>query len=131
MGYVSRALRKGAGGTGISPIPLYVLKILDMWVTGGFTPVRALQLHRLLLLRWEIAMSDVRDADSPDESEFGLGSGLIDPVQRAGRHLSAEDELREIYARPKTFDGSMKDRPNLADTPVPRLLPGETEEDRG
>jgi hypothetical protein len=42
------------------------------------------------------------------------------------------EELREIYARPKTFDSAVNgiERPNLEDTPVPRLLPGETEADR-
>lgn len=77
-------------------------------------------------------MADKRDADGGDgSSEFGLGSGLIDPVARADRNLPAEDLLKEIYSRPKTFDGSMPDRPALEETPVPRLLPGETEADRG
>lgn len=76
-----------------------------------------------------------RDADSWEQTEFGLGQGLIDPVQRADRTLSAEDQLREIYARPRTFGGSELglpggERPDLDATPVPRLLPGETEADR-
>lgn len=75
-------------------------------------------------------MTDVHDADSPDESEFGLGLGYIDPVSRAGRFITPEQELAEIYALPKTFDGSMPDRPIAAETPVPRLLPGEEETDR-
>ena len=76
-------------------------------------------------------MPDKRDADGGDDStEFGLGTGMIDPVARADRNVTAEQELMEIYARPKTFDGSMPDRPALETTPVPRLLPGETEADR-
>jgi hypothetical protein len=76
-------------------------------------------------------MSDLHDPDSTDETEFGLGPGLIDPISRRNRNITAEQELQEIYARPKTFDGSMPNRPDLEDTPVPRLLPGETEADRG
>lgn len=76
-------------------------------------------------------LGDKRDADSDSESEFGLGTGMIDPVSRINRMLTPEQELMEIYSRPKTFDGSMgEDRPELATTPVPRLLPGETEADR-
>lgn len=75
-------------------------------------------------------MSDIHDADSDAESEFGLGPGLIDPISRATRNITAEQGLQEIYARPKTFDNSMPNRPNLEETPVPRLLPGETEADR-
>ena len=70
-------------------------------------------------------------ADDPNESEFGLGPGLIDPVRRANRTLSPWEESMEIAALPKTFGGSMPDRPDVAETPVPRLLPGETEADRG
>lgn len=81
-------------------------------------------------------MSDLpRDADSWEQSEFGLGNKLIDPTNRAERTLSAEQELMEIYGRPKTFGGSELglpggERPDLETTPVPRLLPGETEADR-
>lgn len=77
-------------------------------------------------------MSDIRDADSPDESEFGLGPGMIDPTMRSdGRDaLPVHQQLWEIYSRPKTFDGSMEERPTTEETPVPRLLPGETEADR-
>lgn len=64
-----------------------------------------------------------------DETEFGLGPGLIEPVQRANRHIAAYEELREIYALPKTF-GNDPERPAPEETPVPRLLPGETEADR-
>jgi hypothetical protein len=74
---------------------------------------------------------DKRDAEDWNESEFGLGSGIIDPVSRSARAFSAEDELKEIYSLPKTFDHSMPDRPSVEETPVPRLLPGETEADRG
>jgi hypothetical protein len=67
-------------------------------------------------------MSDVRDPDSADESEFGLGEGMIDSVQRAdGRDALPVHQLGwEIYALPKTFDGSMPDRPSVEETPVPR-----------
>lgn len=76
-------------------------------------------------------MTDIHDADSPDESEFGLGLGLIDPVTRAGRSgMPLHQELSEIYSRPKTFNEGLTERPNLEDTPVPRLLPGEEEADR-
>lgn len=82
-------------------------------------------------------MSDVRDADSFDESEFGLGTGMIDSRMRTdGRDaLSPHQELWEIRSRPKTFGGSALglpggERPATEETPVPRLLPGETEADR-
>lgn len=77
-------------------------------------------------------MSDVRDADSNDESEFGLGEGMMDATQRAdGRDaLSVHQQQWEIMALPKTFDGSMPDRPDVETTPVPRLAPGEEESDR-
>jgi hypothetical protein len=77
-------------------------------------------------------MSDVRDADSNDESEFGLGTGMMDAVQRAdGRDaLPVHQQQWEIMALPKTFDGSMPDRADAESTPVPRLLPGESESDR-
>lgn len=74
-----------------------------------------------------------RDVDDPNESEFGMGPGVIDPDNRSNRILEGFEELREIYALPKTFDGSggadgLPTDP--AETPVPRLLPGETETDR-
>jgi hypothetical protein len=75
-------------------------------------------------------MADKRDPDSNDESEFGLGAGLIDPISRANRNITAEQELQEIYALPKTFDNSNPERPIQEETPVPRLLPGEKESDR-
>lgn len=74
--------------------------------------------------------SDKRDVDSLDESEFGIGVGMIDAVSRANRAVTAEQELMEIYSLPKTFDNSMPDRPTPETTPAPRLLPGETEADR-
>lgn len=70
------------------------------------------------------------EVDDPNESEFGLGPGIIDPVNRANRVLEPWQELAEIAALPKTFDGSMPDRKTPDKTPVPRLLPGETEADR-
>ena len=73
---------------------------------------------------------DKRNADSASESEFGLGSGMIDPVARLDRAIPLHQELWEIAALPKTFDGSMPDRPDPEETPVPRLLPGEKETDR-
>jgi hypothetical protein len=73
---------------------------------------------------------DPRDASLWDQSEFGLGEGMIDPVSRAERTIPVEDELKEIYALPKTFDNSMPDRPTVQETPVPRLGPNETEADR-
>jgi hypothetical protein len=78
-------------------------------------------------------MSDFHDADSADESEFGLGPGLIDPYLRSNRALSTEQQLQEIYALPKTFDAEANNisRPAPDVTPVPRLAPGETEADRG
>lgn len=79
-------------------------------------------------------MARLRDADDDQESEFGLGPGMIDPIRREGRFISAEEELMEIYSLPKTFDKSLDlqgGRPDVAETPVPRLLPGETEADRG
>lgn len=71
-----------------------------------------------------------RDVDDPNETEFGLGPGMIDPQLRKDRVLTAEQELQEIYSLPKTFDNSMPNRPDPQDTPVPRLLPGESESDR-
>lgn len=68
----------------------------------------------------------VKDADSWDESEFGLGSGMLDPDNRANRVLEPHQELWEIKSLPKTFDNSMPERPEPEETPVPRLLPGET-----
>jgi hypothetical protein len=55
---------------------------------------------------------------------------MIDPVARADRAIPVHQELWEIAALPKTFDNSMPDRPEPEETPVPRLLPGETELDR-
>lgn len=76
-------------------------------------------------------MSDEkRDADSWGQSEFGLGIGMVDPGERADRSLPVHQQLSEIYSLPKTFDGSMPDRPTAEETPVPRLLPGEEESDR-
>lgn len=77
-----------------------------------------------------------RDLDNVEQSEFGLGSGMIDPGERADRSLPVHQELWETYALPKTFDGSETGLPGgerqaAEDTPVPRLLPGETEADRG
>jgi hypothetical protein len=71
-----------------------------------------------------------RDANSDDQSEFGLGPGMIDPGERAARSLSPWQAMAEIKARPKTFDKSNPLRPPTETTPVPRLLPGETESDR-
>lgn len=75
---------------------------------------------------------DKRDTESWGESEFGLGTGMIDETSRADRAIPAHQELWEIYAVPKTFDGSMlPGEPQPPETtPVPRLLPGESETDR-
>lgn len=76
-------------------------------------------------------MSDwPRDAESDDQSEFGLGSGMIDPGERLARTLSPWQAMAEIKARPKTFDNSNPLRPPVETTPVPRLAPGEQESDR-
>lgn len=77
-------------------------------------------------------MADKRNVDDDQESEFGLGTGFIDPISRIDRAMPEHQFLAEIYALPKTFDGSggETDR-NVETTPVPRLLPGETEADRG
>lgn len=75
-------------------------------------------------------MGDVRDPESWDESEFGLGNGMIDPGERRDRSLAPWQEMAEIKSLPKTFDHSMLNRPTVETTPVPRLLPGETEADR-
>lgn len=76
-----------------------------------------------------------RNFDNVDQSEFGLGSGMIDSVSRTERNLPVEQELWEIKSRPRTFGGSELglpggERPDLETTPVPRLLPGEVESDR-
>lgn len=76
-----------------------------------------------------------RDIEDVEQSEFGLGTGMIDPGERADRALPLHQELWEIAALPKTFDGSGKGLPGGArrapeETPVPRLMPGETEADR-
>jgi hypothetical protein len=65
-------------------------------------------------------MSDTRDLENPDESEFGLGRGMIDARMRADRALPSYMEAWEIKALPKTFDGSMPDRPTPETTPVPK-----------
>ena len=75
-------------------------------------------------------MPDKRDADSLEESEFGLGTGAIDPIARAERAIPLHQQGWEIAALPKTFDGSNPDRKAPEETPVPRLLPGEEESDR-
>lgn len=76
-------------------------------------------------------MADKHDPDSIDESEFGLGLGFIDPLSRVERTIPEHQHLAEIYALPKTFDGSGGElERDVATTPVPRLLPGETEADR-
>lgn len=77
-----------------------------------------------------------RDPDSWGESEFGADEGLIDAVRREGRFLDPHEERMEILALPKTFGGSELGleggaRPTVETTPVPRLLPGEREADRG
>ena len=74
---------------------------------------------------------DRRDANSVEETEFGLGAGMIDPGERETRALPVHQQLWEIYAVPRTFDGSGGDEllpPE--EVPVPRLLPGEVESDR-
>lgn len=65
-------------------------------------------------------MSDRRELDNPDESEFGLGEGMIDDRLRADRALEGYMEGWEIKALPKTFDGSMPGRPTPETTPVPK-----------
>jgi hypothetical protein len=80
-------------------------------------------------------MGDVRDPESFDESEFGLGEGFIDSGLRADRALPLHQQLSEIYALPKVFGGSEAglpggERGDVESTPVPRLLPGEAPEDR-
>lgn len=76
-------------------------------------------------------VGDKRNVDSEDESEFGLGPGLIDPLSRVDRSMPAHQELAEIYSLPKTFDGSSEaGLVDPSETPVPRLLPGELESDR-
>jgi hypothetical protein len=77
-------------------------------------------------------VSDLHDPDSADESEFGMGPGMIDAQNRQNRSLPVEQELWEIYALPKTFDAEANgiDIGSPETTPVPRLLPGETEADR-
>jgi hypothetical protein len=85
------------------------------------------------ILKVGSAVSDFHDPDDSDETEFGLGPGMIDPMLRSNRALSVEQQLQEIYATPKTFDSAANNIP-LGDpetTPVPRLLPGEPEADRG
>lgn len=76
-------------------------------------------------------MGDKRDDSNVDESEFGLGEGMIDDRMRADRAIPEYMQAWEIKALPKTFDGSMPTRPTVETTPVPRLAPGETEADRG
>jgi hypothetical protein len=74
---------------------------------------------------------DKRDAESWLESEFGLGEGFVDPIARAERAMPPHQELAEIYAVPKTFDGSSEaGLVSPEETPVPKLLPGELETDR-
>jgi hypothetical protein len=72
---------------------------------------------------------DVRD-ESGDESEFGLGEGMIDPISRRDRAIPLHQELWEIAARPQTVDGAVE-VPPVEEVVVPRLLPGEEESDRG
>ena len=78
-------------------------------------------------------MSDARDADSWDESEFGLGEGMIDSGLRTDGRDAMPNYMKqwEILAMPKSFDGSMLNRPTPETTPVPKLAPGEIEADRG
>lgn len=82
-------------------------------------------------------MADKRDPDSFDESEFGLGTGMIDSVMRVdGRDaLPTHQQAWEIRSLPQTFGGTEAGlpggvRPTPEETPVPRLLPGEKESDR-
>lgn len=56
--------------------------------------------------------------------------GMIDPIARKQRNIPGHQQKWEIAALPKTFDGSMENRPEPEETPVPRLLPGEVEADR-
>lgn len=58
---------------------------------------------------------------------------MIDPYNRANRILEPWQEMAEIKALPKTFDSAEATsiKPSTPETtPVPRLLPGETEADR-
>ena len=74
---------------------------------------------------------DKRDTESWEESEFGLGNGMMDTGERADRSLPVHQLLWEIYAVPKTFDGSSSaGLVSPQETPVPRLAPGEEESDR-
>jgi hypothetical protein len=75
-------------------------------------------------------MPDKRDAQTWDQSEFGLGTGAMDPVRRADRDLTPHEFGMEIFALETDFGGSNLDRPPVETTPVPRLLPGEKETDR-
>lgn len=43
-------------------------------------------------------MPYTKDTLPSDHTEFGGGSGLIDPVLRADRNLTAHQEVMEIYA---------------------------------
>lgn len=71
------------------------------------------------------------DQSEWEESEFGVGVGFIDPISRVDRSMPEHQFLAEIFALPKTFDGSGGDAERDPETtPVPRLLPGETEADR-
>ena len=50
---------------------------------------------------------------------------MIDPVSRAERAIPPYMQGWEIFALPKSFDGSMPNRPPVETTPVPKLPPGE------
>lgn len=69
-------------------------------------------------------------AETDDDSEFGLGPGMIDPISRADRAIEGYQELWEIRSTPESFDSGGEGVVKPEETPVPRLLPGETEADR-
>lgn len=51
-----------------------------------------------------------------DHTEFGGGPGLIDPLLRQERVVTAEDELREIYAtNPHAAESDPNFKPETAD----------------
>lgn len=70
-----------------------------------------------------------------EHTEFGGGPGLIDPMSRKDRNVTAEESLMEIYATnpanpesdPATADLNYQPRPEPTPWPDPATAKGSTE----
>jgi hypothetical protein len=68
--------------------------------------------------------------ESEDSTEFGGDIGMFFTIERSSRSLPTHQQLWEIAARTHPFGGVGTPALPVDKTPVPKLLPGETEADR-